>query len=134
MENETMIIFTKPLRAKLLKNGTISAEAIVHDNGNTPDHKPVMKLFTPWGAATWLLTEFEVELNANSLKAKPTRRAFGLCDLGMGCPELGYVDLDEILNLTGPFGLKVERDRWFKANKPLTEYADEARNLGRIIA
>jgi hypothetical protein len=33
-----------------------------------------------------------------------------------------------------PFGLPIERDLHFKADKTLTEYADEASENGRIIA
>ena len=48
---------------------------------------PVVKLFTPDASATWLLTELD--------PADPDL-AFGLCDLGLGCPELGYVRLSEL--------------------------------------
>ena len=88
-----------------------------------PDHKPVLKLFTPWGAATWLITEM---IDDDLM--------FGLCDLGMGEPELGYVSLSELTSLRGPFGLKVERDMHFKARKTLSEYADEAMRAGRVAA
>ncbi|TIW22757.1 MAG: DUF2958 domain-containing protein, partial [Mesorhizobium sp.] len=58
--------------------------------------------------------------------------AFGLCDLGLGCPEIGNVSLSELSALRGQLGLPVERDLYFSADKPLSEYADEARRLGRI--
>ena len=48
------------------------------------DFRPVVKLFTPDGAATWLLTEIDPAYQDI---------VFGLCDLGMGCPELGSVSL-----------------------------------------
>jgi hypothetical protein len=60
--------------------------------------------------------------------------AFGLCDLGMGTPELGFVCMREICELRGPLGLPVERDRHFDADKTLSAYADEARARGRIAA
>ena len=60
--------------------------------------------------------------------------AFGLCDLGMGCPELGSVSLSEITALRGALGLPVERDRHFKATKRLSAYAEEATRLNRIQA
>ncbi len=60
--------------------------------------------------------------------------AFGLCDLGMGCPELGSVSLAEITGVRGPAGLRVERDLHFTADKTLSAYADEANLLGRIKA
>jgi len=83
----------------------------------------VVKLFTPWGAATWLITEMIHD-----------DLVFGLCDLGMGEPELGYISLSELTSLRGPFGLKVERDMHFKADKTLKEYASQAMREGRIAA
>ncbi len=46
------------------------------------DHFPVVKLFTPDAGATWLLTECDID---------DPNRLFGLCDLGLGCAEVGYV-------------------------------------------
>jgi hypothetical protein len=46
-----------------------------------------VKLFAPDGNATWLLTEIDPD---------DGDRAFGLCDLGLGEPELGYVSLAEL--------------------------------------
>ena len=89
------------------------------------DFKPVVKLFCPWGAATWLLTEIDPE---------DPDIAFGLCDLGMGFPELGNVSLKELESVTGPGGLTIERDIHFRADKPLSAYAEEARLHQRIIA
>ena len=59
---------------------------------------------------------------------------FGLCDLGLGYPELGYVSLTEITSVKGRLGLPVERDLHFVADKPLSAYAEEARVKGRIVA
>ena len=42
--------------------------------------------------------------------------------------------LEDLEGLTFQFGLKVERDLWFEADKTLNEYADEARTAGRIAA
>lgn len=89
------------------------------------DHFPVVKLFTPDASATWLLSECDPH--------EPDR-LFGLCDLGLGCPELGYVSLNEIMQLKGPLGLRVERDRHFTADKPISAYAADAKDKGRIIA
>ena len=55
-------------KAELLVNGARSAL------GEDIDPPPVVKLFTPDGAATWLLTELDPE---------DPDRAFGLCDLGL---------------------------------------------------
>ena len=86
------------------------------------DFKPVVKLFTPDAQCTWLLTE----LGNDDI-------AYGLCDLGMGCPEIGFVCMSEIRELRGPLGLPVERDLDFDADKTLAAYADEARAHARIV-
>lgn len=91
--------------------------------GEEIDFKPVSKLFVPWGAATFLLTECD----ADGL-------AFGLSDLGFGEPELGYISICELAELRGPGGIHVEEDLYWKAEKTLSQYAVEARKLGRIKA
>jgi hypothetical protein len=88
------------------------------------DHFPVVKLFTPDAGATWLLTECDPD--------EPDR-LFGLCDLGLGSPELGYVSLAEIKEIRGRLGLPVERDLHFVADRPISAYADDARAKGRIV-
>jgi hypothetical protein len=88
------------------------------------DPFPVLKLFTPDARATWLLSECDPD--------EPDR-LFGLCDLGLGNPELGYVSLTEITSIRGPLDLPVERDLHFVASKSLTAYAEEARIKGRIV-
>jgi hypothetical protein len=87
--------------------------------------KPIVKLFCPWSGATWLLSELDPEDHD---------LAFGLCDLGMGFPELGRVRLSELNAVRGPGGLRIERDRWFRPNETLSAYADEARRHERIVA
>lgn len=85
------------------------------------DFPPVCKIFLPWTSGTFLLTEMDDD-----------GLAFGLAD--MGSPELGYISIDEIWEVVGPGGLRVERDIHFKADKPLSQYAREARQAGRILA
>lgn len=120
-----MKLLTKSLRAKLVDNGLQSNAASDFD-AEPPDHYPVVKLFDPAGAATWLLTEID---------PYDHDRAFGLCDLGMGLPELGFVSLDELARLRSRFGgLGMERDRAFRAKMPLSTYASAARDCGRIQA
>ena len=58
---------------------------------------------------------------------------FGLCDLGLGCPERGYVSLLELRTVRGKLGLPIERDLHFEADKPISAYADEAREHRRIV-
>lgn len=86
---------------------------------------PVVKLFLPDGAATWLIATMDRE-DPDIL--------WGLCDLGLGFPELGSVRLSEILSVRGALGLPVERDRHFKADKSIYAYAEEALRAGRIVA
>jgi hypothetical protein len=119
-----MKLLTAEIEARLLANGRQNAERIA-DDGNTIDFHPVVKLFTPDASCTWLLTEIDPE---------DPDIAFGLCDLGMGFPELGSVSLSEIAALRGKLGLPVERDLHFEATKTLTAYADEASRLGHINA
>jgi hypothetical protein len=119
-----MKLFTDEQRAQMLTHGRLNAECVAKD-GHTIDFKPVVKLFVPWGAGTWLLTELDPE-NPDI--------AFGLCDLGMGCPELGNVSIAEIESIRGPGGLGIERDIHFSATKTLSGYAEEAARLQHISA
>jgi hypothetical protein len=119
-------ILTNALRAKLLENGQAQRVAIRNgsDDPQPIDPYPVVKLFTPDAGATWLLTELDPE---------DDDLAFGLCDLGLGEPELGYVRISELEALRGPLRLPVERDLHFTASRPISVYMDEARRAGRIV-
>ena len=109
------------LTEQLLANGRAQREAI--DTGDDAiDFKPVVKVFTPDAQCTWLLTELDAE-----------GLLFGLCDLGLGCPELGYVSLAELASVRGRLGLPVERDLHFTAGNTISAYADDARAEGRIV-
>ncbi len=119
-----MKLLTKDQHAQLLKNGAINAQRQL-DGLGTIDHPPVVKLFTPDAACTWLLSELDPE---------DDDIAFGLCDLGFGTPEMGSVRMSEIASLRGRLGLPVERDLHFAGDKPLSAYADEARTAGHIKA
>ena len=111
-----MKLLTSAQRQQLLRNGQTSRE-------RECDHVPVVKLFTPDANATWLLTELDPE---------DLDRAFGLCDLGLGMPELGYMSLAEFASLRGPMGLPIERDLHFAPTQSLAEYAAAAHRVGRI--
>lgn len=118
-----MELLTPEIRQQLVDNFAANLER--RDQGRDElDFKPVVKLFTPDAGATWLLTELEPD----------EERAFGLCDLGFGCPELGYVWMVELRGARGAFGLPVERDLHFEADKGLSAYASEAMAKGRILA
>src|SRR5258708_27168461 len=111
-----MKLLTADIRKKLLRNARVRQQREQEDKPE-PDFLPVVKLFTPDAGCTWLLTEIDPE-NPDI--------AFGLCDLGIGFPELGSVSLTEIASLRGGLGLPVERDLFFKPKKRLSEYAAEA--------
>ena len=106
-----MMLLTLELRARLITNGQ-----------RRGDHAPVVKFFNPAGAATWLFSELDEDGDI----------LFGLCDLGFGCPEMGSASLAEIMAVTLPFGLSIERDLHFEGRFPLTIYADAARLCGGI--
>ena len=106
-----MKLITKEIKTKLASN-----------KGDANVDKPYLKLFSPIGGATWLITEI---VDEDTL--------FGLCDLGMGFPELGYVSLQELESIELPFGLKIERDMFFTPDKTLSEYTELARQHQRIV-
>jgi len=91
--------------------------------GERFDPPPVIKLFNPLSAATWLATELAEDGDA----------LFGLADLGFGCPELGSFALEELESIRLPFGLGIERDVLFKGAYPLSVYAEAARRAGSLV-
>ena len=115
-----MDLMPDDIRARLLANGAVPQET---------DHLPVAKYFDPCGAATWIITE----LTPAEAEGVEPDILFGLCDLGMGCPELGYVSLSELRSVTGRLGLGIERDLYFKARYPLSVYTHAAHRRGRIV-
>ncbi len=119
-----MKLLTKDIRERLLKNGRIRQQ-LAEEGRAEPDFLPVVKLFTPDAQCTWLLTELDPE---------DPDIAFGLCDLGMGTPELGSVRISELESVRGQLGLPVERDRYFSTSKTISAHAAEARLHGAIKA
>ena len=117
-----MTLITAAQRQKLLENGRAQRDAIDRQD-QVLDFQPVVKLFTADGNATWLLTELNPDIDL----------AFGLCDLGLGEPELGYVSLAELAAARGPLGLPLECDLHFAPTRTIAAYADLAREHRRII-
>ena len=113
-----MKLLLKSQEMKLWANSKASAANTIGDI----DYFPVVKFFNPCGAGTWLISEMDKD-----------GLMFGLCDLGNGCPELGYVSFDELESIQLPFGLKIERDMYWEADKYLSEYASAARAAGGIV-
>ena len=119
-----MKLITKAARARLEANWRASAEHTHPETGDgeTPDHRPVVKLFNAYGAGTWLISELDPD----------GTRAFGLCDMGMQSPEVGYVDLMELALLRFGPCQAIERDLQ-SPRGTLREYADAARAAGEIV-
>lgn len=118
-----MKLLTKAVEAKLIANCAANKKLSEESEGERcHDFKPEVKFFGG-GACTWLFTEYDPEEGT----------FFGLCDLGQGFPELGYVSREELESVRfPPFGLPIERDRYFTADKTLQEYTDDAREKRRI--
>ncbi|MCB1536269.1 MAG: DUF2958 domain-containing protein [Rhodoblastus sp.] len=117
-----MKLLTHAQRATLLRNGR--RQAAVKGTTDEIDFWPVVKLFTPDGGCTWLLTELDPE---------DEDIAWGLCDLGMGFPEFGTVSLRELEAVRGQLGLPVERDLHFRARGPISAYIDAANQAEHIV-
>ena len=108
-----MELLTADLKRQLLQNNLFRDD----------DHIPVVKYFLPGTGCTWLITELERDEDT----------LFGLCDLGMGEPELGYVSLTELQSVRSRMGLSVERDLHWSGKARLSAYARAARASGRIV-
>lgn len=116
-----MQLLTHKQLAQLRANGLQGLQ--LREDGRSFDPVPVVKLFTPDAACTWLLSEIDPE---------DDDVAFGLCDLGLGCPELGFVRLSELAASSGKLGLPVERDRHASLTQPISAYTDLAYRHGHI--
>ena len=113
------IVITKKELERLAENAK---------DGHKEDHdpRPVVKLFGG-SAGTWLITEARPH-------GKNDIELFGLCDPGVGFPEIGYCSLGELLSIRfPPLGLPIERDKFWKAQGTLREYADAAHAARRIV-
>ncbi len=117
-------LLTKALRAKMEANWQLNqGDMAAGIEPGSHDLVPVAKFFTPDGNCTWLITEFDPQ----------TGNMFGLCDLGHGSPELGYINYFELQKLRGKMGLPVERERYSTITTPLSKLAEHAMQHGRII-
>jgi len=106
-----MELFNEQQKAQLLSNG--------QRNNRDRDHAPVVKLTLPGTGCVWLLSELDPD--------EPDI-AFGLCDLGLGFPELGSVSIAELQSLCFWEGRPVEADPHFCAEFPMSVFAEAARN------
>lgn len=108
-----MFFFTRAQYDQLIRNGSRPGR----------DHTPVVKLTLDRVGCTWLLA---------SLDPQDPMIGFGLCDLGMGCPEMGPVDLAELAALKLLVGVTPQPDLDFIPQYPLGVYAAASRECGRI--
>lgn len=108
-----MILLTPEIREQLLANG----------RDPEGDHVPVVKLFNPVGAGTWLVAAMDADGDT----------LFGLADLGFGCPEMGDFSLSEMTSVRLPFRLTIERDILFEGVFPISVYAEAAQLSGVIV-
>lgn len=103
-------------RAQLLANG----ESRARDQSFDPF--PVVKVYTPDAGASWLLMSLDAHGD----------RAFGLCDAGLGNPELGDISLAALETMQGPRGMRAAADPHFKPRHRLSAYLSAARKDGSI--
>lgn len=90
--------------------------------GEVLDPWPVLKLHTLDAGAVWLLTELTADGDT----------AYGLCDAGLGQPELGSVKLSALADVRGPQGLRIVADPNFRPRQSLSAYLAEAQRDGSI--
>ena len=124
-----MELLTGELRTKLEANheATLAVQRQRYlgeagDELSEPDHEPVVEFFVPGTAATWLVTELLPDGDT----------LFGLADMGVGFPELGYFSLSELAGLCTKSGFRVERELYFETEAPISVYAETARELGSL--
>ena len=98
------------------------ANGAARARGDTLDPLPVVKLYTLDAGATWLLTELDADGD----------KAYGLCDVGTGTPELGHVSLSALEGVRGPRGMRIVADPPFKARQSLSGYLADAQRDGSI--
>lgn len=85
---------------KLLTKALVKKIPPLYSTENEKDPMVWCKFFTTWSNWTWYVTEFDGE-----------DTFFGWVD-GLEA-ELGYFSLSELKSITGPLGLRVERDLHF---------------------
>lgn len=113
---------TEAQRNQLIENfKTNNFRRNADEDADEIDFRPVVRLYCPLSSAIWLLTEYDPEDDL----------LFGLCDLGMGFPELGFVSLSEMRE-THKTTAPILNDSSFAPTLTLSAYAEEARRLGHI--
>lgn len=93
---------------KLLTQADLAKLPRLYSQEKIKDPIVYVKFFCPWNNWTWFATEYD----------PASRRFFGMVHGHE--KELGYFTLDELESVTGPGGLKIERDMYFKP-RPLSQ-------------
>lgn len=73
----------------------------------------IVKFFTPWNKWSWFAYEGEKQKNGDWL-------FFGM--VHGDDHEIGYFLLSDLESVSGPFGLKIERDKYFGYEHRLNEF------------
>lgn len=100
---------------KLLANGR-AQKAATESGDDEIDHQPVVRLFSPWTDAYWLISEINPD--------NPDE-AFAFVDLDVrgGNPEMGDVYISELDKLYNSHPVHpIERDTNWIPRRTLTEY------------
>jgi hypothetical protein len=97
-----MMMLTKANRAAL--------PPLYSQDGKGDEAMAFVKFFTPWSNWTWYATEGQPILNEEG--SEVDFEFFGYV-VGLD-KELGYFRLKELTEVRGMFGLKIERDRYFR--------------------
>lgn len=118
-EQDAHVLIPPSVREKLLANFREGREDRA---GYNPE--PVVKIFTPDGAATWLITEMDEE--APDI-------LYGIGDLGMGFVEFGTISLSELQSIRGGLRLPVERDLHFRPKAGIYDYLSAGSAAGKIV-
>jgi len=86
---------------KLLTEEILKKLPELYSQENVEDPLVIVKFFCPWNQWTWYATEFD---GKDVFFGKVRGHEL----------ELGYFSLSELQSVTGPGGLKIERDLHFK--------------------
>jgi hypothetical protein len=100
---------------KLMTQEVAQQIPALYSQEHKKDPTVYVKFFTPWSHWTWYVTEFD---------GKDTFFGFVQGDFD----EWGYFSLSELESVTGPFGLRIERELYFRPEpikKLLGEHFDK---------
>ena len=98
-----MKLLTKEIEKKLPK---------LYSQEKVENPEIIVKFFCPWNQWTWFAYEGEKQENDDWL-------FFGM--VHGDDHEIGYFSLSDLESVSGPFGLKIERDKYFD-NHRLNEF------------